>query len=270
MNTITDTEFGHFQRFIFEAAGITLSSTKKALVSGRLARRLKECQVGNYGEYFALLRSGQAQAEVQTAVDLLTTNETYFFREAKHFGLLRELATAAASRSQPLRVWSAASSTGEEAYSIAMVLADCLGTGQGDTSWEVMGSDISLRVLERARAGHYALERTRHIPPAYLKRFCLKGMGPQAGTLLVDRSLRSRVQFMQINLNTALPRLAAFDVVFLRNVMIYFNGDTKREVVARLLATLKPGGHFCIGHSETLNDISTAVQPVAPSIYRKP
>jgi chemotaxis protein methyltransferase CheR len=269
-NTITDAEFGQFQRFIYEAAGITLSSAKKALVSGRLAKRLKECQVGNYGEYFALLRSGQAQDEVQTAVDLLTTNETYFFRETKHFELLRQAATAAPQRGHPFRVWSAASSTGEEAYSMAMVLADCLGIGEGAAPWEVMGSDISSRVLERARVGHYPLERTQHIPPAYLKRFCLKGMGPQAGTLLVERSLRSRVSFTQINLNTALPRLAAFDVIFLRNVMIYFNAPTKRQVIARVLETLKPGGHFFIGHSESLNELNDTVTAVAPSVYRKP
>jgi chemotaxis protein methyltransferase CheR len=266
MNTITDTEFGRFQRFIFEAAGITLSSAKKALVCGRLSKRLAAHQLGSYTEYFALLSSGTAAGEVQTAIDLLTTNETYFFREPKHFELLRALALAAASRPQPFRVWSAASSTGEECYSIAMVLADCLG----QAAWEVVGSDISSRVLARARAAHYPLERTKHIPPAYLKRYCLKGHGEQAGTLLVDRALRGRVRFVQVNLNTELPRLGSFDIVFLRNVMIYFNGDTKRAVVERVLAPLASGGHFFIGHSESLNEISTAVQQIAPSIYRKP
>jgi chemotaxis protein methyltransferase CheR len=266
MNTITDAEFGRFQRFIFDAAGITLSAGKKALVCGRLAKRLQARQLSSYTEYFALLSSGKDAHEVQTAVDLLTTNETYFFREPKHFELLRELALGAASRSQPFRVWSAASSTGEECYSIAMVLADCLG----QAAWEVVGTDISSRVLERARAGHYPMERTKHIPPTYLKRFCLKGHGEQAGTLLIDRELRARVSFAQVNLNTELPRLGTFDLIFLRNVMIYFNGDTKRAVVERVLAPLKPGGHFFIGHSETLNEISTAVQQVAPSIYRKP
>jgi chemotaxis protein methyltransferase CheR len=203
---------------------------------------------------------------VQTAVDLLTTNETYFFREPKHFDLLRELALSAASRSLTFRVWSAASSTGEECYSIAMVLADCLG----GAAWEVVGTDISSRVLERARAGHYPLERTKHIPAAYLKRFCLKGHGQQEGTLLIDRQLRSRVSFAQVNLNTELPSLGNFDLIFLRNVMIYFNADTKRSVVERVLAPLRSGGHFFIGHSESLNEISTAVRQVAPSIYRKP
>lgn len=266
MNNITDAEFGRFQRFIFDAAGITLSPGKKALVCGRLSKRLQAHNLSNYGAYFELLDSGHAAAEVQTAVDLLTTNETYFFREPKHFELLRELATAAAGRGQPFRVWSAASSTGEECYSIAMVLADVLGSA----AWEVVGTDISTRVLQRARAGHYPMERARNVPPAYLKRFCLKGHGEQEGTLLVERALRNRVTFAHVNLNAELPRLGMFDVVFLRNVMIYFNGDTKRQVVARVLSLLKPGGHFCIGHSETLNDISTAVAQVAPSIYRKP
>jgi len=266
MHTITDNEFGLFQRFIYEAAGITLSSAKKALVCGRLAKRLQACDLGSYAEYFKLLSSGQAGDEVQTAVDLLTTNETYFFREPRHFELLREAALAAPARAQPFRVWSAASSTGEEAYSIAMVLAETLG----DAAWEVTGSDISTRVLQRARQGHYPMERCRQIPTPYLKRYCLRGMGEQQGTLLVERALRQRVQFMQVNLNAALPRLAAFDVIFLRNVMIYFNGDTKRQVVARILETLKPGGYFCIGHSESLHDINNALQQVAPSIYRKP
>jgi chemotaxis protein methyltransferase CheR len=266
MNTISDTEFTRFQRFIYDAAGITMSPAKKALVCGRLAKRLQAHQLGSFGEYFELLSSGRAADEVQTAVDLLTTNETYFFREPKHFELLRTLATAASASAQPFRVWSAASSSGEECYSIAMVLADCLGS----RSWEVVGSDISKRVLQRARAGHYPLERTRHIPPAYLKRFCLRGTGEQDGTLLVERNLRSRVSFAQVNLNADLPNMGLFDVVFLRNVMIYFNGDTKRQVVARVLSLLKPGGHFCIGHSESLNDISSAVQQLAPSIYRKP
>lgn len=267
MNThITDSEFNHFQRFIYEAAGITLSHTKKALVCGRLSKRLQANDLRSYSDYYELLASGHAPDEVQTAVDLLTTNETYFFREPKHFELLSQLARSAATRGQPFRVWSAASSTGEECYSIAMVLADCLG----NSTWDVVGSDISSRVLQRARNGHYPLERTQHIPQSYLKRFCLRGTDKQEGTLLITRPLRSRVSFSQVNLNTELPRMGSFDVIFLRNVMIYFNGETKRQVVARVLSLLKPGGYFFIGHSETLNEISTAVQQVAPSIYRKP
>ncbi|MGV8891588.1 MAG: CheR family methyltransferase [Burkholderiaceae bacterium] len=266
MLSITDQEFTHFQHFIFEAAGISLSSSKKALVSGRLAKRLQHCQLSSYGAYFQLLTSGHASDEVQIAVDLLTTNETYFFRESTHFDFLREQALAAAKRAQFFRVWSAASSTGEEAYSIAMVLADCLDS----TPWEVIGSDISSRVLQGACTGHYPLQRTKDIPPAYLRRFCLKGIGVQQDTLLIERSLRNKVRFIQVNLNVALPELGLFDVIFLRNVMIYFNDETKRQVVTRVLSLLKPSGYFCVGHSESLNEITNAVQMLCPSIYRKP
>ena len=263
---ISDKEFFQFQRFIFDAAGITLSESKKALVSGRLAKRLQHLELDRYGDYFQLLASGAAPAEVQTAIDLLTTNETYFFREPKHFDLLREQALAARRRPHAFRVWSAASSSGEEAYSIAMVLADCLD----NAPWEVVGSDISARVLQRASAGHYPLERTKYIPPDYLRRFCLKGIDAQQGTLLIERNLRSRVHFRQVNLNSALPEIGTFDVIFLRNVMIYFSSDTRRQVVARVLSVLKPGGHFCVGHSESLHDVTTSVQALAPSIYLKP
>jgi chemotaxis protein methyltransferase CheR len=268
MQDLSDRDFSRFQRFIFDSAGITLSSAKRALVSGRLSKRLQHRELDSFSDYLKLLESGREAAEVQAAVDLLTTNETYFFREPKHFEWLRRAAIEASAehRSQPFRVWSAASSSGEEAYSIAMVLADCLG----DTGWEVLGSDISTRVLARARAGHYPQERATHIPPAYLKRFCLKGQGAQAGTLLVSRALRERVQFSQVNLNAELPRLGPFDIVFLRNVMIYFSPETKREVVRRVVGTLKRGGHFCIGHSESLHDISTDVKALLPSVYRKP
>ena len=262
---ITDREFMQFQRFIYDAAGIFMANGKQALVSGRLAKRLAHYQLESYGDYLRLLESRVQPAELQVAVDLLTTNETYFFREPKHFALLRDLAVEARDRNKTLRVWSAACSSGEEPYSIAMVLADVMG----DTAWEVLGTDISTRVLERARCGHYPMERTTQMPSNYLKRFCLKGQGSEAGTMLIERSLRQRLQFQHLNLNEPLPKIGSFDVIFLRNVMIYFNLETKRQVVARLLSQLRPGGHFLIGHSETLNDINDTVQAVAPSIYRK-
>ncbi|TXI18538.1 MAG: protein-glutamate O-methyltransferase CheR [Roseateles sp.] len=264
--TLSDAEFAQFQRFIFDAAGISLSSAKKALVTGRLAKRVSHHGCASYTDYLDLVLGGGAKGEMQIAIDLLTTNETYFFREPKHFELLRRLAQQAREARRPLRVWSAACSSGEEVYSIAMVLDDCLG----ELGWEVMGSDISTRMLQRARSGHYPLERTTQVPQPYLKRYCLRGFGRHEGTLLVERPLRERVQFAQVNLMESVPRTNAFDVVFLRNVMIYFNGDTKRQVVARILTALKPGGHLVIGHSENLNGINDEVRLVAPSVYRKP
>ena len=262
---ITSTEFAQFQHFIYDAAGITMADAKKALVTGRLNKRLAVHGLDSFGAYFKLLKSGQHPGEVQMAVDLLTTNETYFFREIKHFEFLRTQALKERSRPQPFRVWSAASSSGEEAYSMAMVLADCMQT----TPWEILGTDISTRVIDGARKALYSMERGRHIPPDFLKRFCRKGEGSYEGQLLVERSLRSKVTFRHVNLNAALPELGHFDIVFLRNVMIYFNNDTKREVVARVISTIKPGGYFCVGHSESLNDITQAVKMVAPAIYRK-
>lgn len=266
MQLISDTEFSRFQRFIYDAAGITLGGTKQALVAGRLGKRLTHHELDSFGDYFRLLSSGDHADEVQMAVDLLTTNETYFFREIKHFDFLRTQALVARSRGQPFRVWSAASSSGEEAYSVAMVLADCMETAP----WEVLGTDISTQVLQQATRALYTMERARHVPPDYLHRYCRKGTGPYAGWLLIDRALRERVKFAQVNLNVPLPELGSFDLVLLRNVMIYFNDDTKRSVAARVCATIKPGGHFCVGHSETLNHITDALEPLAPSIYRRP
>lgn len=266
MRPITDAEFAQFQRFIFDAAGISMADAKKALVTGRLSKRLMVHGLDSFSAYFQLLSSGLHPDEVQMAVDLLTTNETYFFRESKHFDFLRTQALAARGGPGPYRVWSAASSSGEEAYTMAMVLADVM-PGQ---AWEILGTDISTRVLEGARRGLYALERGRHIPREYLQRFCRKGIAEYDGYFLIDRSLRSRVHFVHANLNAPLPDLGKFDMVFLRNVMIYFNLETKRQVVARVLAALKPGGFFCVGHSESLNDITQSLEAVAPSVYRKP
>lgn len=265
---ISEHEFRRFQRFIYDAAGITLPPVKRALVGGRLAKRLRHYGLPNYQAYFELLQTNTSGPETQIAIDLLTTNETSFFREPKHFDLLRKLASEHPRSAPAFRVWSAASSSGEEAYSTAMVLADTLG----NRAWEVFGSDISTQVLQRASQGLYAIERATQIPPDLLKRFCLRGRGPMAGSLSIAPELRQQVSFAQLNLNTTLPLrdLGVFDVIFLRNVMIYFSEDTKRGVVQRILEALKPGGHLFIGHSESLNGLGIqGIEPIAPATYRK-
>jgi len=263
---LSDHEFRQFQTMIFDIAGICMSPAKKQLISGRLAKRVRHHGVRSYGDYFRLLMRQESRDELQIAVDLLTTNETYFFREPKHFDFLREQVLPGLKGQGTVRIWSGACSSGEEPYSLAMTMADCLG----EQAWEITASDISTRVLERARSGHYPMERMDDIPAPYLRRYCLKGVYDQEGTFLVERDLRRRIQFMQINLNEPLPRLAEFDVIFLRNVMIYFDMDTKREVVERMLPKLKTGGHFIVSHSESLHGVTDALQMVAPSIYRKP
>jgi chemotaxis protein methyltransferase CheR len=261
---LSDSEFADFQRMIFGIAGISMSPAKKALVAGRLAKRLKHHGLGSYREYFQML--SQQQDEMQMAVDLLTTNETYFFREPKHFDFLCDKVLPQHPGGRPFRVWSAACSSGEEPYTLAMLLADRLRSAP----WEVFGSDISTQVLEKARRGLYPMDRARGIPPALLRTYCLKGIGSQEGQLLVDAALRKRVSFSQINLNEPLPDVGEFDVIFLRNVMIYFQAETKRQVVGRLLTKLRPGGYFIVGHSESLNGLAQKLESVAPSVYRKP
>ncbi|WP_409525197.1 CheR family methyltransferase [Nitrincola sp. MINF-07-Sa-05] len=261
---LSDREFSQFQQLIYRIAGISLSGAKKPLVTSRLTNRVRQHGHSSFGAYFETLM--QDKEELQIAVDLLTTNETYFFREPKHMDFLAEKLLPVHPRGRPFRIWSAASSSGEEAYSLAMVLADKLG----EESWEILGSDISTRVLEKARGGHYSLDRTNGIPQAYLKRYCLKGIGTQTGTFKISRALRDRVSFHQVNLIEPLPRLGEFDAIFLRNVMIYFDMETKRQVVSRLLPLLRPGGHFFISHSESLNGVCDTLKLVSPSIYRKP
>ncbi|OCR21458.1 SAM-dependent methyltransferase [Pseudomonas syringae] len=265
-SALNDIEFNQFQSWLYQAAGINLSSAKKALVAGRLFKRLRHYELDSYGDYFKLIMSGQRADELQVALDLLTTNETYFFREPKHFDFLRQHVLPNAAPGKTFRLWSAASSSGEEPYSLAMTLAEGLGT----TPWEVIGSDISTQVLAKARSGHYPMERAGTLPQPLLVKYCLKGTGRQHGTFLIDRALRNRVNFLQVNLNETLPELGEFDVIFLRNVMIYFDQPTKARVVARLIPRLKSGGYFIVSHSESLNGVSDALKLVAPSIYRKP
>jgi len=260
---LSEAEFREFQQMIYAVAGIYMPASKRTMVAGRLSKRLKALELATYADYWRYLRSNTA--EKQTAVDLLTTNETYFFREPRHFEFLRDRILPDSPPGQRFRLWSAACSSGEEAYTAAMVLSDTLG-GSG---WEILASDISTQVLEKARSGRYPMARTDRIPQDSLKRYCLKGIGEAAGTLMVDPPLRAKVDFRQINLNTRLPDVGTFDVIFLRNVMIYFNAETKQQIVARLQACLRPGGYLIIGHSETLNGFQNGLEAVQPSIYRR-
>lgn len=264
---ITDGEFQDLRRWIHRQAGIHLSDQKKALVCGRLAPRMRLYRLTRFADYFRLLQDGAQPGEPQVAVDLLTTNETHFFREPGHFDFVRErIVPAHRSSGRPLRVWSAACSSGEEPYSIAMTLASAMGP----VPWDVLASDLSSRVLERARTAHYPMARARTIPREHLLAHCLKGTGAHEGTFLVAPELAGRVRFTQVNLNEPLPRLGEFDLVFLRNVMIYFDAATKQQVVQRIVSCIRPGGHLMIGHSESLATLACSLQPLAPSIYRKP
>jgi len=258
-----ENEFSAIQHFIFTSAGISLSASKKILVAGRLGKRLRVNGLNSYSAYLTLI--GEDSAERQIALDMLTTNETYFFREPQHFDYLRTHILPLRTRSEPFRVWSAASSSGEESYSIAMLLESELGGGH----WEILGTDISTQMLEKCRLGRYPLARAQHIPREYLQRYCLKGVGQEEGFLLVQRQLRSNLRFLHANLNAPLPDIGEFELIFLRNVMIYFDNQTKQGLVERIQDHLRPGGFVFIGHSESLHGIRHNLRQIRPAIYQK-
>ncbi len=262
---ITDAEFAQVRTLAMQLAGISIAPSKKALIVGRWSRRLAHHGLSRFQQYLELLADGTAGDERQIALDLLTTNETNFFREPKHFDFLRTQVLVAAKPASRIRVWSAACSSGEEPYSVAMLLAAEFRGAQ----WEVLGTDISSRVLETARAGLYDLARGNPIPHDYLQRFCLKGNGAHAGQFLIQRSLRERVQFARANLNEPLADFGKFDVILLRNVLIYFDAPTKERVLKHLVPALKPGGYFIIGHCDTLAGVTHSLSSCSSSVYRK-
>ena len=263
---VSDQEFALFRKLIYRLAGINMADSKKPLLAGRLTRRLRHHGLESFRDYYTLVTRTEHSDELQLMVDLLTTNETYFFREAAHFDYLQTF--AASRRGRPFRVWSGASSSGEEPYTIAMVLAETLGMA---ANWEIVASDISLSMLEKAHAGLYPMERGKGIPPELLKKYCLKGVREQQGNFLVDAKLRERVDFRHINLISPTTRdLGQFDLIFLRNVMIYFDNDTKRKVVSNMLPHLREDGTFIVGHSETLTGITDALSAMRPTLYCQP
>ncbi|MET0064861.1 MAG: CheR family methyltransferase [Candidatus Thiodiazotropha sp.] len=260
---IRDDEFNQFRRLIYEAAGISMAPEKKLLVASRLGKRVSHYGLDSFGEYFNLVTSKKEPGEFQILVDLLTTNETYFFREPQHFEFLEQVILKQ-WRGQQFRVWSAGCSSGEEVYTLAMVLTESLRSN----SWEVVGSDISSRMIDKCNSAVYPVARLENMPGTYLKKYCLKGVRKNEGMILIDRTLRNHCRFKQINLMENLPDLGKFDVIFIRNVMIYFDSQTKKAVIGRLARFLKPGGYLLISHSETLHGLSDRFSMVKPSIYR--
>ena len=265
---LTDDTFRRVSEIMYESIGLSFSASKKPLISSRLASRIRKIGLPLFEAYADLLEDHGQAAEFQMAVDLLTTNETYFFREPQHYELLEQELVSRKSRA-PLAIWSAASSFGDEAYSTAMLLSDLQRKGQIGPDWSVLGTDISHRVLLSATEAVYPQDRLRHVPPEQLRRHCLEGAGSAAGQVMMHDQLRSRVSFGQLNLTKDFNGLGPFDVVFLRNVLIYFDPPTKIAVVDRVLAALRPGGLFFMGTAEGRVGCKTPLKAVIPGAYRK-
>jgi chemotaxis protein methyltransferase CheR len=262
---VSDAEFQRFRALFADRIGLHLSDHKRLLLTGRLSKRVHALGLKSFDAYYRHLRDGKDPAEFETAVGLITTHETYFFREPHHFELLAGRILQERSPGRTLKVWCGAASTGEEPWSIAMVLHDKLGTA----GWNLMASDVSRDVLQKASRALYSTDRISGIPPHYLKTYCLKGTGDYAGKLLVDRVLRERVEFRAVNLMEIPPDISDLDVVFLRNVIIYFDAPTKLRVLSEICSRIRPGGWLLLGHSESLAGMDLPVEQIRPSVFRK-
>lgn len=261
---LKDNEFRKFSSLMYDLAGINLSDKKKGLVENRLAKRIRYFDLKSYTEYFNMVL--EDKLELQIMVNLLTTNETHFFRQRGHFEFLNEVIFPKANKN--LSIWSAASSNGAEGYSIAMLLDNY--TKKNVLSWNVLLSDINEDELSLARNGVYPFKYTKDIPKGFLKNYCLKGVDSESEKFIIKDKLKNNLSFMKINLNNILPtNIGLFDVIFLRNILIYFDNEKKKHIVENVLQKLKKGGYLFIGHSETLNNITTMVKSVQPTIYEK-
>ncbi|HYM75354.1 MAG TPA: CheR family methyltransferase [Candidatus Dormibacteraeota bacterium] len=266
--------FSKFQQLIYNEAGIWLATHKHALLTGRLARRLRLLGLSNMQEYYQLITQPDQQHERAVMIDCITTNETHFFREPRHFDFLeREVfpkwrqEAAAGERPTRLRVWSAGCSSGEEPYSLAMLLLKHFPEANG-WALEVLGTDISTRVLEKARTAMYPLEKSKDIPAEYLHTYMLKGKGDNKGVMKVSPELHRVVRFARVNLHSdSYPVLGSFDLIFCRNVLIYFDQESKGKVIRGILRHLSPSGLLFVGHSEHLGAIAPNLKTVAPTIH---
>lgn len=271
---ISDSEFRLFRELIYRHAGIALARSKKALLEARLAKRLRELGLRSFTDYYERVVNNPDGAELVQLLDRISTNETHFFREPRQFEFLEQqvfpLWTAQAVKGlkeRHIRIWSAGCSTGEEPYSLAMLLQDRFSIASG---WEIeiLATDISTRALNAARMAEWPIAKAEEIPEEFLKRFMLQGTGAQTGKMKAGPEIVSRVHFERLNLNDdTYPVSGRFDAIFCRNVLIYFDAPSRRRAIERLLDFLTPAGFLFVGHAETLNGLTDRARHVMPTVY---
>jgi len=269
--SFTDGDFEFIRHLVAEQTGINLSEGKREMVYGRLARRLRERGIGSFAEYCKLLEGDDG--EIIHLVNAITTNLTSFFRENHHFEYLRNTVLPELldhnRHSRRLRIWSSGCSTGEEPYSIAITLKETLPANHG---WDVkiLATDIDTNVLDRARRGVYAQDGVRNLPPERVQRWFRRGAGTNAGKVQINPALQELIRFRQLNLmSEPWPMKGRFDVIFCRNVVIYFDKPTQKRLFARYAQVLDARRHLFIGHSETLFQICDEFELVGNTVYRK-
>lgn len=272
--TLSDREFESFADLVHKKAGINLHSGKKELVRARLAKRIREGGFGNFRKYYQYVIQDETGAELVNLLDSISTNLTRFFREPKHFQFMTQTCLPGLSsssikkRDYGLRIWSAGCSTGEEPYSIAMTVLD-YSSEFSRTDFKVLATDLSSRVLSAAWRGVYPSDRVSDVPLPRLRKYFKKGHGRSAGWFRVKDELRQLVVFRRLNLIEPFPFKKKFDIIFCRNVMIYFNKETQMSLLACFKQVLTEGGYLFIGHSESLTGFDHGLKYIQPTIYRK-
>lgn len=269
---LSDRDFRRFSSLVHEKCGIELHGGKKELVRARLGKRLREGGFKDFRAYYDYVLEDDRGEELVKMLDAISTNLTSFFREEKHFDFLNHTVfpscVAENGRCSRLRVWSAGCSSGEEPFSLAICMMEYFGDKLPFDA-KILGTDISTKVLARARDGIYAGERLNKIPKVLLRKYFQKGCGAQEGRFRVKPFLRSLVEFQRFNLMDPFPFREKFHVVFCRNVMIYFNKQTQQELVNKFHDCLVDGGYLLIGHSESLTGIDHKFKYIKPTVYYK-
>ncbi|MDZ7922662.1 MAG: CheR family methyltransferase [Marinagarivorans sp.] len=260
----SEADFEKVREVIYKKAGINLSDSKKQLVYSRLARRLRALKLENFSAYLAYLNDNETEQE--EFINALTTNLTAFFREEHHFTILADYVKKFRHKTSPLRVWCAAASTGEEPYSIAISLAEAFGSYEPPV--EIIASDIDSNVLREASTGVYSLQRLESLSLDRKKQFFLRGKGVNAGKARIVPELRKLIEFRKINLlDVTWPLSGSFDIIFCRNVMIYFDKSTQLKLLERMTKLLKPEGLYIAGHSESFSQAPHLVKLVGKTTY---
>jgi chemotaxis protein methyltransferase CheR len=270
---ISESDYQYICKVVYEYSRINLGNDKRELVMSRLGKRLRAHNLESYSAYCRLLRSAQGADEITHLVDVISTNHTHFFREIKHFDFMREVALpdlhSRGDAKKKFKLWSAASSSGEEPYSLAILLAEFF-LKHPDWEWTIDATDISTRILEKAQQGIYSIDRLSEIRPDMIKRYFQKGTDQWEGYYRVKEELRNRVHFSHINLLQPHYHFAEkFHVVFCRNVMIYFDRPTQEQLVNQIFEHMHPHGYLMIGHSESLTNIKHHFKFIKPAIYQK-
>lgn len=263
--TINDSQFSYFRDLIYKESGINLTPNKKCLVQTRITKLSRKIGFSSFDELFELLKQDRDGALLVHVLDSISTNHTFFFREIEHFNFLNNviLPELKVTNSRP-NIWSAASSSGEEPYSLAITLQEFFGSA----NYHLFCSDISTRMLKQAQNGIYPINAIKDISLEQKRKYFQKGSGRSEGLVKVKPRLKENMVFKRHNLLQLLDENKSFDIIFCRNVMIYFDNETKQKVIDLLVRKLSKNGYLIIGHSESLNSNNHTLKMVKPTIYK--